>query len=94
MKVIKAKRDNITLDKLAENFGDYIIVADKLYFEKDGTYVLMAFNNTFTWINIRTNSVWGENNTLRAALQQIKVEDLYAFENYIDFAQWLIEDVY
>lgn len=89
MKVIKSKDDKITLGRLVDNFGEYMIVADHTDFEEDGIYVLMHISDSYVWVNIVDNSIWDEAYNLSHALQVVDIENLYAFEDYKKFGEWL-----
>ena len=85
MKVVKRKDKKISISELVKNFNKYIIVANK----EECIYVLINWVEDFVWINLRDNGIWDECSNVSAALQAVDIEELYAFDSYRDFAEWL-----
>ena len=84
MKVVKNKSNKISLRKLIDNPYDYIIVA------KMGHNLYALFNHDYwTWLDIKNNEILKEHDDISVALKAIYVDNLYAFETYKDFADWI-----
>ena len=91
MKVVKDK--NICLSEIKNNPNDYIIVlknfGDNYSRLENRIYILNKEEEVYRFRDILSNRKWVAFRELEVLFNDINIDDLYAFEDYISFAKWL-----